>query len=143
VKVLFLDIDGVLINRKVLMRKQQFDIADTDCVALLNEILEKTGAMIVVTSLWRIGHTTEELEQLFVKWGVLPGRVIDRTICNWDWKRGQEIQAWLDEHPEIKTFAIIDDDSDMLHLMPYLVRTQFEPGLTAADASKALTLLSA
>ena len=36
---------------------------------------------------------------------------------------------------------IVDDDSDMKHLLPRLVKTKFEPGLTAEDAAKVLELL--
>ena len=28
--------------------------------------------------------------------------------------RGEEIQKWLDETPEVEDYAILDDDSDML-----------------------------
>jgi len=151
-KILFLDVDGVLINRKVLMAKHAaakltpdvrvFDYPDSVCVKLVNEILEKTGAKIVVSSCWRIGRTTEELVTLFESWGITPGAVIDRTINNWDWVRGQEIQEWLDRHPEVESFVIVDDDSDMAHLLPRLVKTKFEPGLQRVDADKAIALLS-
>jgi hypothetical protein len=28
--------------------------------------------------------------------------------------RGEEIKAWLHQHPEVTRYAIVDDDSDML-----------------------------
>lgn len=155
-KIIFLDVDGVLINRKVLMEKHTlaklaalagsserfYDRADLDCVALINTLLEETGAKIVVSSCWRIGRTVEELQTLFTNWGITPGAVIDRTINDWDWVRGQEIQEWLDRHPDVTQFVIIDDDADMAHLLPRLVQTEFEPGLTAADAARAVQVLA-
>lgn len=43
--------------------------------------------------------------------------------------RGEEIQRWIDRFDgEIEGIVILDDDSDMLHLTPWLVRTPFETG---------------
>ena len=39
-------------------------------------------------------------------------------------------------------FVILDDDSDMAHLMPRLVRTSFDAGLTWEHANAAIAMLS-
>ena len=44
--------------------------------------------------------------------------------------RGDEIHEWLELHPEVTRFVILDDDSDMKHLLPYLLRTHPCEGLT-------------
>jgi len=161
-KVLFLDIDGVLVNahtlglpllprERVNQRHHQFD---QECVEILNFVLRKTGAVIVLSSSWRIGSEEYfgDLRAYIAEQGV-KGTVISRTpdafqVPNEDgefdghWsRRGNEIQKWLDDHPAVDKFAIIDDDSDMEHLMPYLVKTNFEEGLQKRHVDPLLVLL--
>ena len=58
--------------------------------------------------------------------------------------RGHEIQTWRDRSPiTSESFVIIDDASEMAHLLPWLVRTDSELGLTAGDADNAVALLNA
>lgn len=46
-------------------------------------------------------------------------------------KRGEEIQNWINSFDQvIEKFVILDDDSDMEHLLPYLIKTSYEFGLT-------------
>ena len=47
--------------------------------------------------------------------------------------RGSEIQQWLDGHPEVRDFVIIDDGNDMLHLTPNLVLTDARNGFQYTD----------
>ena len=57
--------------------------------------------------------TPEKWEDAFIKLGFNPGTYVgitgDRRTL-----RGEEIQDWLDNHPEVEDYAILDDDSDML-----------------------------
>jgi hypothetical protein len=55
--------------------------------------------------------------------------------------RGLEIQDWLDNHPGVTDFVILDDSSDMAHLMPKLIQTDDATGLTQAHVAPALRLL--
>jgi hypothetical protein len=57
--------------------------------------------------------------------------------------RGLEIQEWLDAHPEVERFVILDDECDMAHLEPFMVKTKFDCGLTEQDAEKAIAILEA
>lgn len=50
--------------------------------------------------------------------------------------RGHEIQEWLDDHPFVQRFVIVDDDGDMAHLMSKLVQTDFTDGLTKEKAGE-------
>ena len=119
-------------------------------MAALNHILERTGASIVVTSVWRYDGLMKVKERL-AAWGVLPGRVIGitpvlcRTEKGWSQglRRGDEIQRWMDDYQRetIEAFVILDDDSDMKHLLPYLVLTNTEQGLTMEDAQRAIEML--
>jgi hypothetical protein len=63
-------------------------------------------------------------------------RLLDKT----PWLRGcrgDEIKAWLSEHPEVDKYAILDDDSDMLdEQLPNFFKTTFQDGLTDDIAEK-------
>lgn len=144
--VLFLDIDGVLVNRRSLVHQSGMRAkADTDCVAALNRITDSTGASIVVSSTWRRGGYRFVRESLRL-WGV-SGRIIGCTPILNCVDRGEEIQAWIDDYWKvaggIDSFVILDDDEDMLHLSDRLVKTEFEKGLTMSDADRAIALLVA
>jgi hypothetical protein len=67
--------------------------------------------------------------------------------------RGVEIQQWLDEHPDVTNYVILDDDSDMLeHQMKNFVVTfdnvdhpdsvDIGYGLTKICAEKAIEILN-
>lgn len=57
-------------------------------------------------------------------------------------ERGHEIQRWLSEHPEVTSFAILDDDTDMAHLYDRLVLTDCEDGLQAEHVERLVVLLT-
>jgi Swiss Army Knife RNA repair-like protein len=51
--------------------------------------------------------------------------------------RGHEIQAWLNEHPEVERYAILDDDNDMLeHQMVNFFQTSCRTGITPEIADR-------
>lgn len=141
-KVIFLDVDGVLINGRSC--RVRFDNPAAECVAALNDLIARTKAVIVVSSCWRIGRTVVELRELLASWGVV-GTVIDRTE-NLGTKRGKEIAKWLsernDHRGDVESFVIIDDDSDMCGLIGHLVKTRFEEGLTPERVDAAVAKLS-
>ena len=113
-------------------------LADPEGVAALNHIVQATGARIVVTSTWREEYSLEELREHLARWGVT-GAVIDQTPLAKT--RGQEIQAWLEEHA-VEKFVILDDDVDMGPLQAHLVKTETEVGLTMCEAEMAITRLN-
>jgi len=153
-KIIFLDFDGVLVNRKSwYVRSGLQATADPTCVVALNRIIQATGAAIVVSSSWRIGTTAAEIRRTLRSWGVI-GPVLGCTpsglrmpdgrlyISN---PRGLEIQKWLDEHSarfNIDRVVILDDESwDFGKLASRLVKSEFEIGLTEDLADRAIALL--
>ena len=146
-KIIFLDFDGVLKNGRSFRVLKS--CAAPECVRHLNFIVAQTDASIVVSSTWReIGLT--KCRDLLSGWGVkalaLDATPILRKMVNGlhiAEMRGAEIQSWLDQskdHPE--SFVILDDDDEMLHLKKYHVKTEFETGLTLADAHRAIAVLN-
>jgi hypothetical protein len=114
---------------------------DPECVENLNYIVENADAKVVISSTWRLSHTPDEMRNLLEKKG-FRGEVLGFTPCEWGEERGIEIQKWLDAHPTVTQFVILDDDSDMAHLKHRLVLTScYRGGLTRVRAVKALALL--
>lgn len=151
-KIIFLDIDGVVciprIHGGALQRfnlngrmAQEFNI---DCVQRLNKIIESTGALVVISSMWRIDFWSDEefelLKNFFKEQGVI-GTLIGHTPYNDERIRGREIQEWLNGHPDVEKFVIIDDCDDMEHLMPYLVQTRFYGGIEDDHVERAIAML--
>lgn len=120
-KVIFLDIDGVLITSKCFGASRRYTQkewplyhADEDAVRNFNRILAETGAVIVVSSTWRY-HGMFKVKSALQEWGVDLGpnteRLLDMTPdlrAKLDLRlregldlyaavtRGAEIRAWLD-----------------------------------------------
>jgi len=156
-KIIFLDFDGVLNSVEYMMfNKEEWNsgdsagMVDPDAVALLNKLIEKTGAKVVVSSTWRLGHTAEELFEILKRKG-FTGEVIGRTPSpffideeNFVFSdRGHEIQKWLrsQKNMTIESFVILDDESDMVHLKPRLVQTTWKHGMNEDHINKAIAIL--
>lgn len=143
--ILFLDNDGVIClannwGSRVKKRKKdkislvmndpdvdpkyRFDYFDKKAVKVLNEILEETGAEIVVSSDWRLYATLEELGDYYLSEGIIkkPIAFTKRYIgCDkpdeFEWFRSTmyeqqrciEVRQYLIDHPEITHWVCVDD----------------------------------
>jgi hypothetical protein len=102
----------------------RLDNFDKKAVKILNEILEETGAEIVVSSDWRFHATLEELGEYYTSQGIIKkpfavtGMFKDLFPREWsqlrfradlELERYMEIQHWIDEHPEITKWVAVDD----------------------------------
>ncbi len=143
-KVVFLDIDGVLNCHRTAIafggiphttaRNGRYAL-DEVAIRLIGGIVRKAEAQIVLSSTWR-KHA--DWQQYGPDLG-LP--IIDRTpsLCG---NRGTEIADWLGRHPEVDCYAIIDDDSDMLpEQMTRFVHTSGFDGFSWANAMTLARLL--
>ena len=122
-KVIMLDIDGVL-NVYSYDRDEYGALFHSPFVENLRDIIGKTGAKIVISSSWRVDGIIT-MKNLW-KDRELPGEIIDITPNKYDIVneglskfydlvcRGDEIQLWLNRHPEVTNYCIVDDDDDML-----------------------------
>lgn len=137
-KVIFLDIDGVLNSRQSTTfwhnrrDQEQWEnnmyqswkgtlreyIAMEFCpIALSNleELIRRVpDVKVVVSSTWRMGETVESLKKIFSPSKLVSDAIIDSTPVFRDGPRGNEIQDWIDKHPDITHYVILDDSSDML-----------------------------
>jgi hypothetical protein len=104
----------------------RLDDFDKKAVSVLNEILEETGAEIVVSSDWKQHATLEELGDYYESQGIIK-RPIALTPnlgnCTWyndkvwiwsprwdlEMTRVIEIKQYLHDHPEITHWVSVDD----------------------------------
>lgn len=150
-KVLFLDIDGVCNSAAwVKQGNNPWHGTDPAAVALVRQIIKETGCKVVLSSTWRLYPEARAVVRRDVC------RFIDCTIDmqrGGKWgiaDRGYEVQEWLDRHPAVEQYAILDDNSDFLPNQ-WLFQTTWDYGinediaqavihhLNAPDANYALT----
>lgn len=158
-KIIFLDFDGVLNSQLWYVRtkgSREIDDLDKEAIGFLNNLIEDTGAKVVVSSTWRLGRTVEELQEILNRNG-FKGEVIGKTISMNNGEdgdcilRGNEILQWIKSHPaevgvgywDYKNYVIFDDDSDMLYWQRNnFIQTDPYVGLTPNDVFKAKKILN-
>jgi hypothetical protein len=163
-KVIFLDIDGVMNCQEEMLAmlkqnpKNRSDVSlpsPTKC-KLLKQLVDETGAEIVLSSSWRLsltaiqniidifrpyglrldGFTQECVSQIKFKGTKYENIKPKHTHKGWEGSyiedRGAEIAYWLLRHPEVTNFVILDDESsDIIEWLPdNLVKTDLLNGLT-------------
>lgn len=164
-KIIFLDCDGVLNCSQTFQRRYSAWIEagntvikgeefawplghlDETLIFNLNTIVEQTGCKIVVSSSWRLSAEFVHFGEWLVHRGFkYPDSIIDKTpnLPVVDNCRGEEIKAWLDKHPEVTEYAILDDDVvDIMPVHPHnLIGTNGNEGLTEKRAQAAIALLN-
>lgn len=135
-KVLFLDIDGVCnAIGSTTERFMGFIGIDTELASRVQSIVAQTGCKIVLSSTWRLDEPFRDEVRRVV------GDFIDVTPRFDGAMRGDEIEHWLKEHPEVERYAILDDDSDFHEDQP-LFRTLTRDGITIATMEKVIEHLN-
>jgi hypothetical protein len=141
-RIIFLDMDGVLCTWRShtaqgiqgMPNHDPFmDALDREAIGMLNKFNEKhPETYYVLSSTWRKHHTFEEM-YVYMN---------DEYGFNGDWHhdwktdedgliRGDEIDRWLQAHPDTNNYLILDDNSDMLESQKYhFVQTDDYNGLT-------------
>lgn len=142
-KIIFLDVDGVLNSEKDLLNNSgDSEIFDRP-LNLLKKLVDSTNAKIVISSSWRIGCVRSGKESFYGEqlFSVLEKRLSDVDLKVFDItpiinepfvKRGDEIRKWLnDTKYDVENFVILDDENDMCEFTSTnLVQTSMETGLT-------------
>ena len=179
-KVIFLDIDGVLNNHEWAEKYWQAvrglsdnmskedcegltDLTDPVATNILFDILEKTGAYIVLSSSWRRWSIQETLQEFATTRHILFRKLVPYIVgitaryYGPRKPRGEEIQDFIDKlnnntinrdkyidkyvsFAKNFKFVIIDDDSDMLKGQAF-VQTNYFKGLITEDANKVIEIL--
>lgn len=129
--VLFLDIDGVVNCKSTVQRHRGAIGIDPYMAFLVGKIQLDTGCDVVLSSTWRLWEETRE---------EVKRQVVDFIDVTPDWgshPRGAEIKDWLDRHPSVEKYAILDDSSDMLEeQLPNFFNTSWDFGITPEIAQR-------
>lgn len=157
-KIIFLEIDGVLNCSNTKTACGAYVGIDDSRLKLLKKIVEQTGAKIVLVSTWKNAWQKDPfkknlqdglanyLERKFKKYGLF---VSDKTSNRSGEKflgRGEGIYSYLLDKKAIESFVILDDcifDYATFSLTDNFVKTDFqEGGLNERHVNRAITILN-
>ena len=139
-KVIFLDVDGVLNSAR---DGYSINLENDYHFEMLKKIVDATDANIVLSSSWRIGFSVlslpeKNLIERLEKYGM---KIMDFTPCMTG-TRGDEIREWLSNNGPVESFVILDDEGDMAEFKETnLVKTNTSIGLQEKDVDKAIEIL--
>uniref|UniRef100_A0A7S1TH69 FCP1 homology domain-containing protein n=1 Tax=Compsopogon caeruleus TaxID=31354 RepID=A0A7S1TH69_9RHOD len=137
-RVIFLDIDGVLHSVKSVTHFTE------SCMRELRRIIQMTGAKVVLSSNWRMNEgLLERASRKLQDYGI---RIFDITPINYRLRsRAEEICAWLETHPKVSQYVVLDDMDISLGARPEMrarfVKTMGSEGLTTRLADDAIAKL--
>ena len=173
IKVIFLDIDGVLNSTKTFKRiheeykktGKRLSCIEDEYLDNLREIVNKTNAVVVLSSTWRHDFNfihgelvpCEDIEdvielynglclrgiKLYDKTDTFPNE--DNTYHSW---REREIEEWLKEHQNVESFVVIDDEKfdlstyEKMNRLIYTRKNGEVTGLTYDYVKKAIDILN-
>ena len=150
-KVIFLDFDGVLNSDQYIRSCGNQGIAlDPTRIELLRQIVDATHAEIVLSTSWRehwnsrpdlCDEVGNEINEIFARfdlqiYGATPLLHLDRE---------EEIRRWLQEHPEVSRYVVLDDawlSKDLLEGC-FVKTSGFFGGLGAEEVAQAIEILNA
>ena len=149
-KIIFLDFDGVLNSAKDFAGcENQGVVINPSKLPLLRQIVSATEARIVLSTSWREhwSKTPAEcddigrfIEQTFSFYGL---QIFDKTP-EFRGKRETQIKFWLDQHPEVQQFVVLDDmllNGDFME--GHFVKTSYHfGGLAEDDVQEAIRILN-
>lgn len=150
-RIIFLDIDGVMNSTASAKQFRTFHRASPEAVTALNCILRNDDDIqLVISSAWRELHSLDYIAGWLEGNGVQRGRVLDKTpviktmsgplYVSVD--RGDEITKWIAQHDnELTSYVVLDDDYDMADHKERFIRTDFSVGLTMGNARSAVKIL--
>lgn len=177
-KVIFLDIDGVMNSQEEMLAlleknskvRSRVDLPSPAKCKLLKQLVDETGAEIVLSSSWRCSlNGIQEVMDSLKPYNLSLVGVTPRGVSKSKFKdtiyenikprhcyyrnefcrdevedRGAEIAYWLIKHPEVTNYVILDDESsDIIGWHPNnLVKTSLYSGLTKEDILKCIKILN-
>lgn len=152
-KVVFLDFDGVLNTMNYLISVQR-DIEEAMCeekkwsslqidlekVELLNRIIEKTNAVVIVSSAWRMGRSKQELQEILDMRG-FKGKVVGVTPYLNGKARHYEILEVVNLLGDLLESYVVIDDSSRAGVPGHFIQTTMDMGLLEGHVEYAVRIL--
>lgn len=147
-KIIFLDMDGVLCTHRAFFAQGEFGIMralDREAVQLLNvlcEISDVEEVRYVLSSTWRKYNTREWMESHLKSFGWTGSFHDDWATKSLNGIRGLEVNEWLSRHSEVTNYVIIDDDSDFMEEQKsHFVQTHVYDGISFDNFIRAVNIL--
>ena len=153
-KIIFLDIDGVLNNTKTKEHCGYETGVENHALLLLKDIVDKTSAKICLVSSWKEYWFKDNKVNQDEMANYLDRKFAEVGLAIWDktkeiQKRGKEIKNYINDlkaqNIEVDSFVILDDellDYKEEGLLKHLVHTDYLVGFTKDDSIKAINILS-
>ena len=141
-KLLFLDIDGVLnrgfslagdiVGRAVLPEK----------IHLINTVLQRTGAKVVVISTWKDQYGFKPVRDFLYGNGLLSDSIVGCSPVNVEKEKGIIMFLSVYKHP-VEKFVVVDDQlrSMDLRIASHIVNPITFNGLSEVDATNIINAL--
>jgi hypothetical protein len=152
-KVIFLDVDGVLVTARGLLGEAGPEDSsllffpggppcgmEARCLAALAALVTRTGARLVVSSTWRCeAQCPGYLPALRAALALagIGGAFLGCTPASGHRTRGDEIVAWLREHPHHPSFAILEDSD--AHVASFAARVELRARYVQTTMAEGLT----
>ncbi len=118
-KIIFLDFNGILDTW------ENFDVIDESNLKRLQRIVVETEAKVVITSSCKNNYNRTgvmgPILKMLVETLLVSGIDVVGIVPNSS-TREEEIAMYLEVHPEIENFVILDDDYDMLRFKDNLIK---------------------
>ena len=115
-KVIFVDVDGVLNSDDFIDSVKGSQDIDIKTIRLLKNAVNETGAKIVMDTSFRYTKSFLKVQEMLLQNGIL----FDKTPFI-DNERGKEIKQYLAEHKDIEDYILLDDvifpDFDDFHTL--------------------------
>lgn len=165
-KFLFLDIDGVLNGDiymssaayldeckslgiipegREVMDKAHYLHINPAAIKLVNVLVERSEAKVILSSTWRLKYSLDELNSMFEKRGAT-FQIEGVTPAKMSWRpRGYDVAEFLAHQKQEgivpEAFVILDDMDEFSKLKDHFIQTCEEEGLTQEDVVLALKIL--
>lgn len=162
-KLIFLDIDGCLNSDRYMrsplyleetkdynphgmeiINKAHHTHLDPEAIRLVNLLVDKTGAEVILSSTWRNRYSIDEMNSMLAMRGAT-FKITGITPIFFSFRgRGGEIKDFLDDLGEEVSFVILDDVNQFHHydFEKEFIQTTEEDGLTMAHVERAIKVLN-
>lgn len=156
-RLIFMDVDGVLNHAGLYAalapragQTRPVDWLDRACVARVNDLCARGRAAVVVSSSWPLYLHGADRALAVLREGGLTAPVVgfcpssateDGVPPCLNPVRWDAIRAWLDAHPAVASWVILDDCDWRGFPAERFVRTDLARGITDDDVARALAVL--
>lgn len=151
-KVIFLDVDGVLNSYKYgeipyMSRDEGYRFLDKQAFKYVKMLVVQSGAVLVLSSTWRYSFhkdlsSDDDMARGLIQALQVEGLSLYDITPQIDMNRYEEIKEWLKQHPEVDKYVILDDsDYDWKDMGEVWIACNSQVGLTKKDVRKAIQIL--